>query len=48
MAPFILLYICNLSSKSLLYSDIQYPEYLKSVTRPVNHPPNSNQDTGPR
>ena len=26
------LYVCNLSSKSLLYSDIRYPNYLKSVT----------------
>jgi len=26
------LYVCNLSSKSLLYSDIRYPKYLKSVT----------------
>ena len=32
IAPFILLYICNLSSKSLLYSYIQYPKYLNSVT----------------
>ena len=32
IAPFILLYVCNLSSKSLLYSDIQYPKYLKYVT----------------
>ena len=31
-APFILLYVCNLSSKSILYSDIRYPRYLKSVT----------------
>ena len=30
--PFILLYVCNLSFKSLLYSDIRYPWYLKSVT----------------
>ena len=27
-APFILLYVCNLSSKSLLYSDIWYPKYV--------------------
>ena len=32
IAPLILLYVCNLSSKSLLYSDIRYPRYLKSVT----------------
>ena len=32
MAPFILLYVCNLSSKSLLYSDVRYPKCLKSVT----------------
>src|SRR5215469_17034786 len=32
IASFILLYVCNLSSKSLLYSDIRYPRYLKSVT----------------
>jgi hypothetical protein len=32
IAPFILLYVCNLSSKSLVYSDIRYPRYLKSVT----------------
>ena len=32
MAPFILLYVCNLSSKSLPYSDMRYPKYLKSVT----------------
>jgi len=31
IAPFILLCVCNLSSKSLLYSDIRYPKYLKSV-----------------
>jgi len=31
IAPFILLYVCNLSSKSLLYSDMRYPKYLKSV-----------------
>ena len=31
IAPFILLYVCNLSSKSLLYSAIRYPNYLKSV-----------------
>ena len=30
IAPLILLYVCNLSSKSLLYSDIRYPRYLKS------------------
>ena len=28
IAPFILLYVCNLSSKSLLYSDIRYPRYI--------------------
>ena len=32
IAPFILLYVCNLSTKSLLYSDIRYTKYLKSVT----------------
>ena len=32
IAPFILLYVCNLSCKSLLYSDMWYPKYLKSVT----------------
>ena len=32
IAPFILLYVCNLSSKSLPYSDMRYPKYLKSVT----------------
>ena len=32
ITPFILLYVCNLSSKSLLYSDKRYPRYLKSVT----------------
>ena len=32
IAPFVLLKVCNLSSKSLLYSDIRYPRYLKSVT----------------
>jgi len=32
IAPFILLYVYNLSSKSILYSDIPYPKYLKSVT----------------
>ena len=32
IAQFILLCVCNLSSKSLLYSDIRYPKYLKSVT----------------
>ena len=32
IAPFILLYVCNLSSKSLFYSDIRYSKYLKSVT----------------
>jgi hypothetical protein len=31
-SPFILLYVCNLSSKSLLYYDIQYPKYLNSFT----------------
>ena len=30
IAPFILLYVYNLSSKSLLYSDMRYPKYLKS------------------
>ena len=32
MCQSILLYVCNLSSKSLLYSDMRYPRYLKSVT----------------
>ena len=32
IAPFILLYVCNLSSQSLLYSAIRYPKYLKYVT----------------
>ena len=32
IALFILLYVCNLSSKSLPYSDMRYPKYLKSVT----------------
>ena len=32
IAPFILLYVCNLSSESFLYYDIRYPKYLKSVT----------------
>ena len=32
IALFILLYVCSLSSKSLLYSGIQYPRYFKSVT----------------
>jgi len=31
IALFILLYVCNLSSKSLPHSDMQYPKYLKSV-----------------
>ena len=35
IAPFILLYVCNSSSKSHLYSDIRYPKYLKSVTCPI-------------
>ena len=35
IAPFILVYVCNLSSKSLLYSDIQYPKYLKYVTHSI-------------
>jgi len=29
IAPFILLSVCNLSSKSLLYSDVRYPRYNK-------------------
>ena len=29
IAPFILLYVCNLSSKSLLYFDILYPQVFK-------------------
>ena len=32
ITPFILLYVCNLSSKPLLCSDTRYPRYLKSVT----------------
>jgi len=35
MSPYIivyLLYVCNLSSKSLPYSDMRYPKYLKSFT----------------
>ena len=32
IAPFILLYICNLSSKSLLYFALRYPKYLTSGT----------------
>ena len=28
----LLLYVCNLASKSLLYSDMRYPKYLNSVT----------------
>ena len=32
ITPFILLYVCNLSSKSLPYSDMRYPKYIKSVT----------------
>jgi hypothetical protein len=35
IAPFTLLYVCNISSKSLLYSDIPYPRYLKSVTSSI-------------
>jgi hypothetical protein len=29
IATFILLYVCNLSSKSLFYSHIRYPRYFK-------------------
>ena len=32
IAPYILLYVCNLSSKSLLYSDVRYPRYLRRRT----------------
>ena len=32
IAQLILLYVWSLSSKSLLYSDMRYPRYLKSVT----------------
>ena len=42
---FILLYVCILSSKSLPYSDMRYPKYLKSVpcffihfTQKLHHP----------
>jgi len=31
IAPLILLYVCNLSSKSLPYSDMWYPKFLKSI-----------------
>jgi len=34
IAPFILLYVCSLSSKSLLYSAMRYPKYLKSSMFP--------------
>ena len=42
MSPYnaILIHVCSLSDKSLLYSDIRYPTYLKSDTRHITYKSN--------